>query len=144
MLGHVLIPKQRPEVLYKKALLKVFQHKCFPVNIEKFLRTPILKNVCKRHLLLLIHSLLSLEIWLEKLIRLYKLKLSLNKVKLKLHVDLKIHFKLEFPFQNLISALNFVLIQASNLIFVFNIDLKFDFNVEFFFTVQFLGLNLSF
>ena len=29
---------------------KRLQHKCFPVNIPKFLRTPILKNIC-RHLL---------------------------------------------------------------------------------------------
>ena len=25
----------------------MFQHRCFPVNIAKFLRTPILKNICK-------------------------------------------------------------------------------------------------
>ena len=24
------------------------KHRCFPVNIVKFLRTPILKNICKR------------------------------------------------------------------------------------------------
>ena len=24
------------------------QHRCFPVNIEKFLRAPILKNICQR------------------------------------------------------------------------------------------------
>ena len=27
---------------------KRFQHRCFPVNIENFLRTPILKNICER------------------------------------------------------------------------------------------------
>ena len=28
-------------------LIKLFQHRCFPVNIGEFLRTPILKNICK-------------------------------------------------------------------------------------------------
>ena len=27
---------------------KRLQHKCFPVHIEKFLRTPILKNICQQ------------------------------------------------------------------------------------------------
>ena len=35
--------------------LREFQHKCFPVNIAKFLRTFILKNICE---LLLLHLLL--------------------------------------------------------------------------------------
>ena len=30
---------------------KRFQHRSFPVNIAKFLRKPILKNICKRLLL---------------------------------------------------------------------------------------------
>ena len=30
---------------------KRFQHRCFPVIIEKFLRIPILKNICERLLL---------------------------------------------------------------------------------------------
>ena len=30
---------------------KRLQHRCFPVNIAKFLRTPILKNICERLLL---------------------------------------------------------------------------------------------
>ena len=30
---------------------KRLQHRCFPVNIAKFLRTPIFKNICKRLLL---------------------------------------------------------------------------------------------
>ena len=34
----------RPETLLKKRL----QHNCSPVNITKFLRKPILKNICKR------------------------------------------------------------------------------------------------
>ena len=27
---------------------KRFQHRCFPVNIAKFSRTPVLKNICER------------------------------------------------------------------------------------------------
>ena len=27
---------------------KRLQHRCFPVNIENFLRTPIMKNVCEQ------------------------------------------------------------------------------------------------
>ena len=27
---------------------KILQHRCFPVNIAKFLRSPILKNICER------------------------------------------------------------------------------------------------
>ena len=66
--------KQSPEVQYKKAILKNFaislantcvkvaylqtcnfikkrtQHRCFPVNIAKFLMLPILKNIHKRML----------------------------------------------------------------------------------------------
>ena len=58
-------------ILYKKAFLKnfaiftgkhlcwslcliklqAFRHRCFPVNIAKIFRTPILKNICKRLLL---------------------------------------------------------------------------------------------
>ena len=78
--------KQPPEVFYKKALLKNFaiftgkylcwslflikllafraatikkrlQHKCLPVNIAKYLRTPLLKNICEC-LLLMKHLLL--------------------------------------------------------------------------------------
>ena len=33
-------------------LIKSFQHRRFPVNIVKFLRTPILKNICERLLLI--------------------------------------------------------------------------------------------
>ena len=38
----------RPATLLKKIL----QHRCFPVRFAKFLRTPFLKNICKRLLLL--------------------------------------------------------------------------------------------
>ena len=37
----------RPEILLKKRLW----HRCFPVKFEKFLRTPILKNIYERLLL---------------------------------------------------------------------------------------------
>ena len=30
---------------------KRLQHRCFPVNIENFLRTPITKNICEQLLL---------------------------------------------------------------------------------------------
>ena len=43
-----------PATLLKKRLW----HKCFPVNPAKFLRTPILKNICER---LLLRSVLRLE-----------------------------------------------------------------------------------
>ena len=32
-------------------LVKLFQHRCFPVNIARFLKTLILKNICERLLL---------------------------------------------------------------------------------------------
>ena len=34
-----------------KLVKKRLQHRCFPVNTEKFLRTPILKNICEQLLL---------------------------------------------------------------------------------------------
>ena len=34
-----------------KFIKKRLQHRCFPVNISKFVRTPILKNICERILL---------------------------------------------------------------------------------------------
>ena len=51
--------KQPLEVFYKKGILsnseglqlyvkKTLQHRCFPVNFEEFLRSPILKNICER------------------------------------------------------------------------------------------------
>ena len=69
--------KQPPNLFYKKGILKNFAkltgkhlyqslqlklkkglwHRCFPVNFAKFLRTPILKNICK-WLLLKIKTLL--------------------------------------------------------------------------------------
>ena len=32
----------------KKRLIKRLQHRCFHVNIAKYLRTPVLKNICER------------------------------------------------------------------------------------------------
>ena len=76
-----MVQREPPEVLYEKAVLKNFakftgkhlclshffnkvaglqacnfiekrpQHSCFPVNVAKILRTPILKNICKLLLL---------------------------------------------------------------------------------------------
>ena len=37
--------------LQASTLIKRLQHRCFPVKFEKFLRTPILKNICERLLL---------------------------------------------------------------------------------------------
>ena len=42
-------------ILNKKRL----QHRCFPVNIAKFLRAPNLKYICKRLLLCLLNKNLS-------------------------------------------------------------------------------------
>ena len=39
------------EHLLETAFVKLFQHRCFPVNITKFLRTHILKKICERLLL---------------------------------------------------------------------------------------------
>ena len=40
------------EVSKARNFIKIrLQHRCFPVNFAKFLRTPILKNICERLLL---------------------------------------------------------------------------------------------
>ena len=47
-------------MLYMKAckfIKKRLQHRCFPVIIVKFSRTPILKNICER---LLVKSVISI------------------------------------------------------------------------------------
>ena len=36
------------------------QHRCFPVNIANFLRTPILKNICEQLLLKISNSMTNL------------------------------------------------------------------------------------
>ena len=43
-------------------LKKTPQHRCFPVNITKFLRTPILKNISER-LLLKLGNLRNIQIF---------------------------------------------------------------------------------
>ena len=92
--------KQLPEVFYKKLFLQIsqysqkkicevadlrncnftkkrHQHRCYPVNFTKILRTPILKNICERVLLHLIfpsmlirqgisHGLISLKFTVSK------------------------------------------------------------------------------
>ena len=46
--------KLRIETLEKRVkYVQSLQHRCFPVNIAKFLRTPILKNICQRLLLVI-------------------------------------------------------------------------------------------
>ena len=35
---------------------KRLQHSCFPVNIKKFLRTPILKSICERLFLIVVEQ----------------------------------------------------------------------------------------
>ena len=47
--------KQPPGLFFKKCCSQKFWniHRCFPVNIAKFLRTSISKNICKRLLLFL-------------------------------------------------------------------------------------------
>ena len=50
-----IIQKQPPEVFLKildcKVIKKRLLNRCFPVKFEKFLRSPILKNICERLLL---------------------------------------------------------------------------------------------
>ena len=39
------------EYLFLKKKKKKLQHRCFPVNIAEFSRTPIFKNICEQLLL---------------------------------------------------------------------------------------------
>ena len=41
----------RKHLCWSLFLIKGLRRRCFPVNIAKFLRTPILKNICERQLL---------------------------------------------------------------------------------------------
>ena len=55
---------------------KRLRHKCFPVKLAKFLRTPILKNICQRLLLSHLSKLFFIEkvltiFFVETRIRLY-------------------------------------------------------------------------
>ena len=48
-INHIKPYKHRSS--HRRRLQKRLQHKCFPVNIAKFLRIPILENICERLLL---------------------------------------------------------------------------------------------
>ena len=51
---HCRFQKQPPEVFCKKAFnffKNGLHHRCFPVNIVKFLKTPISRNICEQLLL---------------------------------------------------------------------------------------------
>ena len=52
----IKLQASRPTILYKKRL----QHCCLPVKFAKFLRTPILRNICER---LLLYEGLSMRHW---------------------------------------------------------------------------------
>ena len=41
------------ELLFNKVALADFQYRCFLMNIAKFLRKPILKNICDQLLLIM-------------------------------------------------------------------------------------------
>ena len=107
-----LFQKQPPKVFYKKAATKMFaifeenhpcwslfliscrptlatllkrdsNHQCFPVNIAKFLRKPILKNICERLLLLFLHFLFFISLnrnLMEYPIKFYPLNLAVRRV----------------------------------------------------------------
>ena len=62
-----ILQKQPPEVFCKERV----QHRCFPVKFTKLLRTPILKNIYKRLLLILIK-------WLTGFIGFFKWKVGLG------------------------------------------------------------------
>ena len=91
-------------VLWKKVFLKVFlftiftgklpcwglsfcwrlQHRCFPVNIAKFLRTAILKNICERLLASLWHYWHKLYFNICDRITHYKLSTAYSKMIVKI------------------------------------------------------------
>ena len=48
-----------------------FQHRCFPVNIVKFLRTPVLKNICDRMLRFTVIKLLKETFFMVSMLRYY-------------------------------------------------------------------------
>ena len=83
---------------------KKLQHSCFPVNIAKFLRTPILKNICER--LLLDLSYLSntfqrhflLHFWIRFGIFCLKLFYLAPCIITKLHAFLNFPFKTRWDF----------------------------------------------
>ena len=108
----LLFQKQPPKVFYKKAATKMFaifiekhpcwslfliscrhtlatllkrdsSHQCFPVNIAKFLRKLILKNICERLLLLFLHFLFFISLnrnLMEYPMKFYPLSLAVRRV----------------------------------------------------------------
>ena len=104
----LLFQKQPPKVFYKKAATKMFaifieKHPCWslfliscrhmlatllkrdsnPVNIAKFLRKPILKNICERLLLLFLHFLFFISLnrnLMEYPMKFYPLSLAVRRV----------------------------------------------------------------
>ena len=104
----VLFQKQPPKVFYKKTATKMFaifieKHPCWslfliscrhtlatllkrdsnPVNIAKFLRKPILKDICERLLLLFLHFLFFISLnrnLMEYPIKFYPLNLAVRRV----------------------------------------------------------------
>ena len=46
----------------RKSIKERLQHRCFPVNIAKFLRTRILENICELMLLLGPHQASNMEL----------------------------------------------------------------------------------
>ena len=103
-----LFQKQPPKVFYKKAATEMFaifieKHPCWslfliscrhtlatllkrdsnPVNIAKFLRKPILKNICERLLLLFLHFLFFISLnrnLMEYPMKFYPLSLAVRRV----------------------------------------------------------------
>ena len=49
----------------KNVVKKRLQYRCFPVKLEKFLRTPTLKNICQR--LLLYMRQVAVQCWFQTL-----------------------------------------------------------------------------
>ena len=106
---HFLFQKQPPKVFYKKAATEMFaifieKHPCWslfliscrhtlatllkrdsnPVNIAKFLRKPILKNICERLLLLFLHFLFFISLnrnLMEYPMKFYPLSLAVRRVR---------------------------------------------------------------
>ena len=61
-----------------KIFKKRLQHKCFPVKFTKLLRTPILKNICKRLVLEVFYKKYAL-----KNCDVYRRKVASNKCSVK-------------------------------------------------------------
>ena len=53
LIFELFLKKQPLEVFYKNFIKEKLQHCCFPVKSAKYLKIPILENICERLLLLL-------------------------------------------------------------------------------------------